>query len=108
MENFDRQMAYMMAKHKAEKLKRFYVHGIIYLIVNIILIVLKVTRNLNNGEIFNEAFFDLSTFSTAIIWGVFLAMHAFSVFGPSFILGHDWEEAKLKKYMKEEEKNKTY
>jgi len=103
MKNFEKDMAYLMAKHKAEKLKRFYVHSIIYLIVNTVLLIIKTSRNLNNGETFNEAFFDFSTFSTAIIWGLVLAIHAFSVFGPNVILGSDWEEKKLKQYIKEEE-----
>jgi len=103
MEKSEREIAYLMAKHKTEKLKRFYVHLVIYLVVNVTLIVFKVARNLNNGETFSEALIDFSTFSTAIIWGIVLTIHAFSVFGPNVILGRDWEEAKLKKYMKEEE-----
>lgn len=103
MEDSKEQMAYILAKHKAEKLKRFYVHGIIYVIANVLILILKITRNINNGETFNEAFFDFSTFSTAIIWGLVIAIHAFSVFGPNIILGNDWEEKKLKQYMQEED-----
>lgn len=107
MENHKENIAYLMAKHKAEKLKRFYVHAIIYLIVNIPLIIFKVARNMNNDESFSEAFLDFSTFSTALIWGIVLAIHAFSVFGPNVILGNKWEERKLRQFIKEEEEQIT-
>lgn len=103
MEDSKKEMAYIFAKHKAEKLKRFYVHGLVFLAFNTILIFVKVTRNMNNGETFNEAFIDISTLATPVIWGLILAIHAFSVFGPNVILGYDWEQKKLKQYMQEEE-----
>lgn len=98
------ELAYIMAKHKTEKLKRFYVHLTIFLIINIGLITFKVIRNMNYGETLIDALVDWSAFTTPIIWGVFLLIHAFSVFGPNLILGRDWEESKLKEFMKEEEK----
>jgi len=108
MSNYDQDVAYLLAKHKTEKLKRFYMHSIIYVIINCGLIFVKVNRNMNNGESFADAFFEFNTFSTAIIWVVVLAIHAFSVFGNTFILGSKWEEEKIKQYIKEEQQNKTY
>ncbi len=98
-----KDLAYLLAKHRAEKLKRFYLHSIIYLLLNPVIMAWKVIQDLNNGADFNEAFFNFNAFSTAIIWGLVLAIHAFSVFGPNVILGNDWEERKLKQYMREEE-----
>ncbi len=103
MEDSRKRMAYIFAKHKAEKLKSFYIHSIVYFIINTFMVVFKITRNLNNGETFNEVFFDLSTFITPLIWGILILIHAFSVFGPNVILGRDWEERKLREYMKQEE-----
>ncbi|RZJ51219.1 MAG: 2TM domain-containing protein, partial [Chryseobacterium sp.] len=36
-------------------------------------------------------------------WGIGLAAHALSVFLPTFVLGRDWEEKKIKELM---DKNK--
>lgn len=96
MENNNEDMAYILAKHKAERLKRFYTHAIIYSIVNIILIVVKVYYSMENGAAFLEAIFNWSAFSTAIIWGIVLAIHAYSVYGANNILGARWEERKIK------------
>ncbi|NND11587.1 MAG: 2TM domain-containing protein [Flavobacteriaceae bacterium] len=104
MNNNKKDVAYIMAKHRAEKLKRFYVHGIVFIVVNGFLLLFKVIRNMNNGETFVDALLDWSAATTPLIWGIVLGIHAFSVFGPNIILGRDWEEAKLKQFMKEEER----
>ncbi|NRD19683.1 2TM domain-containing protein [Winogradskyella eckloniae] len=95
----------MKAKNKVEKLKRFYNHLIVYLLINTVITAVKVMNNMNNGETFNEAFFDLSTLMTWMVWGIVLAIHAFSVFGLPLIVGDDWEERKIEKYMKDELQN---
>lgn len=93
---------FMKAKNKVEKLKRFYMHLVIYIVINSVITVVKIMNNINNGETFNEAFFDFATIITWLIWGIALALHAFSVYGIQFILGEDWEERKIEKLMHEE------
>ena len=63
---------------------------------------------MNNGETFNEAFFDLSTFILWLLWGIGLALHAFSVFGLPFLLGKNWEEEKIKSFMDDELKKDKF
>ena len=51
-------------------------------------------------------FFEFSTYSTALFWGIGLLFHAISVFGKNFFLDDDWEEKKIKEYMNEEQNSK--
>ncbi len=94
--------AYEMAQKKVKKLKNFYVHLIVYILVNIF-ILFKHYSNLEEGE----SFFSLPTFSTAFFWGIGLVAHGFSVFVPYFVLGKEWEEKKINEYMNNE-KNKKW
>lgn len=110
MNSFDNNQdnKYLRAKKRVEKLRGFYGHLAAYLIVNICLTVVKVSRNLNNGETFEEAFFDFSTFALWMFWGLGLLIHGFATFGIDYILGKDWEEKRIQKYIKEEEENFKY
>jgi len=103
MEDSKEQIAYLLAKHKTEKLRRFYMHIIIYLIGNSILLGVKIYMYVNNGGTFGAAISHLNIYSTTIIWGLVLFIHAFYVYGPNIILGDKWEEKKLRQYIKEEE-----
>ncbi len=105
MRNKNYEGAYLKAMNKVDRLRGFYWHLIVYLIVNTGITVLKITRNIGNGESFNEAFFDLGTFIVWLFWGIGLALHAFSVFGLPYLLGKNWEENKIKEFMEEETKN---
>lgn len=93
--------AYEMAQKKVKKLKNFYTHLIVYILVNAYILI-KHYSNLIEGE----PFFSFETFSTAFFWGIGLVAHAFSVFVPYFVLGKDWEEKKINEYMKNEQNRK--
>lgn len=93
--------AYEMARKKVKKLKNFYTHLIVYILVNAYILI-KHYSNLTEGE----PFFSFETFSTAFFWGIGLVANAFSVFVPYFVLGKDWEEKKINEYMKNEQNKK--
>lgn len=105
METQNSNLKYLKAKNKVEKLKRFYTHAAVYLVINSVITAVKMMNNINNGETFEEAFYDFSTLATWIVWGIALAIHAFSVYGLPLILGDDWEERKIEKLMNDELKN---
>ncbi len=94
---------YIRAKNRVERLKRFYTHLLIYLIINSGITTAKVWNNIGNGETLNEALFDFSTLFSWIVWGIVLVIHAFSVFGLPFILGYDWEARKIQQYLDKEQ-----
>jgi heme/copper-type cytochrome/quinol oxidase subunit 3 len=86
--------AYEMARKKVKKIKNFYVHLLVFVIVNTFIIVKRYTHLEAD-----EHFFSFRTFSTAFFWGIGLAAHGFSVFVPYFMLGKDWEDRKINEYM---------
>ena len=95
------QIRYEEAAKKVKKLKGFYTHAIVYLVINSMIIILNI-QNLNEGE----SYFQLKNFFTAFFWGLGLLAHAIATFVPYFSLGKDWEERKIKEFMEKEKANK--
>lgn len=89
------------ARKRVKAIAGFYRHFAVYVLVNLFLIAMQYF-NLDPGE----RFLKFSTFSTAFFWGIGLAFHALSVFGPNIFLGHDWEERKIRELMDKNKKNK--
>ena len=107
MENYNNTIneetnAYNMAYKKVKKLKGFYTHLMIYILVNIFIYVLNV-NNLKPGE----SYFQWENFITLFFWGIGLVAHGLSVFLPYFVFGKNWEERKIKEFM-EKEKNHNW
>jgi hypothetical protein len=95
------QINYELAKKHVEKIKGFYIHLLIYVLLNLFFLFNKAqNRTL-------DQFLTFSTFSTAFYWGLGIAYHAISVFGKNLFLGKKWEEKKIKQFL-EEEKNKIW
>jgi len=105
MKDFNKEDAYLLAKHRVKQIRGFYTHCVVYIIINSVITAIKMNRNFANGESFAESFLELETSLTWIVWGIALGLHAFSVFGLPLLLGKNWEQEKLKKYMKEELEN---
>ena len=100
MENLNSdQIRYEEAVKKVKKLKGFYTHAIVYLVINIMFVIVNV-QNLEPGE----SYFQFKNFITAFFWGIGLLTHAMGTFIPYFILGKDWEEHKIKQLMEQERK----
>jgi hypothetical protein len=106
MRKLENNDAYYRARKHVECTRDFYIHLFFYLIVNILISSFKIINNLNDGEKFNEAFFDFSTVAIWLFWGIGLAIHVFKVFGLLFILGRNWEEEKMKEFMDEDINNR--
>ena len=90
---------YYEAAKRVKKIKGFYTHALVYVIINIMIVILNI-QNLNVGE----SYFKLENFFTLFFWGFGLLAHGLSVFLPNFIFGQDWEEKKIKQFMEEEKK----
>jgi len=91
-----------MARKRVAQLKGFYIHAIVYVLVNLFLMIVSVNARMGNDESFNEALFDLDTFVTPIFWGIGLAFHAARVLGYSPFFSKDWEARQIQKYMEED------
>ena len=107
MKNYNNTMdeetnAYDMAYKKVKKLKGFYTHLLVYILVNIFIYVMNV-KHLKPGE----SYFQWENFTTLFFWGIGLLAHGLSVFMPYFVFGKSWEERKIKELM-EKEKNHNW
>ena len=94
MENNIDEIRYLEAKKRVKEIKGFYVHLLVYICVNALIIFLNF-RDLEPGE----SYFHWSNFLTLIFWGIGLAAHALGVFLPNYILGKNWEEKKIRELM---------
>lgn len=101
----DKESAFIRAKHRVEKLRKFYSHLTVYVVVNGVIWAIRLIRSLRRGESFADAFLDFNISGIWLFWGIGLAIHAFAVFGLPLILGDNWEEEKIKQYMEEEKKD---
>lgn len=87
------------AKKRVEELKGFYVHFGVYLVVNVFITVIKVVRNMVEGETMGDALWDFGAFAVWLFWGIGLAFHAAKVFSYNPFLAKGWEERQIQKYM---------
>lgn len=95
----DEQYAYDAAVKRVKKIKGFYSHLLVYVIVNLLLIVTQV-QGLDEGE----SLWQFRVFSTAFFWGIGLVAHGLSVFIPEYFLGKEWENRNFKAFMDEEQR----
>lgn len=82
---------YLEAKRKVKKMKGFYIHALVFVLVNLFII----AKNIQEGQTLS----DMDNYWTAIFWGIGLLAHGMSVFGTNIFLGKDWEERKTKELM---------
>ena len=97
----DKQQQYERAKKRVKQIKGFYIHALVYVLVNAFIIMMKV---INGEHVAGEPQIKISQFLTIILWGIGLIVHGLSVFLPNFVLGRNWEEKKIREIM---EKNKN-
>jgi hypothetical protein len=102
---FSTDESYNIAYRKVKRIKGFYSHLRVYIIVNIIIIITSLNGNFFTGGIDTHRLFELHTYSTAFYWGIALLIHAFSVFGRDLFFSDDWEQKKIREYMDKEASN---
>lgn len=93
------EIKYQQALKRVKRIKGFYTHLMVYIVINIGLLIV----NNNNST---ENFWRWQTFSTVLFWGIGLLAHGMSVFMPALLMGKDWEERKIKELMEKEKQNK--
>ncbi|QSW87906.1 MULTISPECIES: 2TM domain-containing protein [Flavobacterium] len=104
-QGFSSDEGYNNAYKKVKRLKGFYSHLRVYIIVNLIIIVANINKDIFTEGIHASALSDWRTYSTAFFWGIGLAAHALSVFGRDLFFSSDWEQKKIQKYMEKEAAN---
>lgn len=89
--NKQNDIKYREAVRKVKRLKGFYTHLLIYILVNLFLILV----NLNDIRDQNT-FWSWEIWATPVFWGIGLIAHGAGVFCPGYFLGKDWEDRKIK------------
>lgn len=107
MEQFDKSK-YEEAKKRVKQLKGFYEHLTIYIIVNVTIQLIKmdVLDFILGGTPMEwdvQNWWNWNVHSVWFIWGIVVAIHAYSVFKDDISFGKDWEERKIKEIMEEED-----
>lgn len=98
--NYEEQKRLDRAKKRVKKIKGFYSHALVYVVINLMIVIINV-QDLEPGE----SYFQYKNFFTLFFWGIGLAVHGLSVFLPDFILGQNWEERKIKEIMERDKKH---
>jgi hypothetical protein len=99
--NTQDEIKYQEALKRVKKIKGFYTHAIVYVIINVMIVIINI-QSLNEGE----TYFQFKNFMTAFFWGIGLLAHGLSVFVPNWIMGQNWEDRKIKEFMEKEKSNK--
>lgn len=99
-QEFSKLEQYARAKKRVKKMKGFYSHVLVFVVINIMIVIINI-QDLEPGE----SYFQYKNFFTLFFWGIGLAIHGLSVFLPDIILGENWEERKIKEYMDNEKKH---
>ncbi|WP_034921910.1 2TM domain-containing protein [Gillisia sp. CAL575] len=95
MENSEN--SYQRAKERVEELKKFYSHLLSYIVVNVFLAAL----NFYSNEWRNPWFLWVTAG-----WGIGIVFDALRAYQINPMFNKDWEERKIKSFMKEEEKQR--
>lgn len=95
------EIRYQEAVKRVKKIKGFYSHLMVYVVINIMIFIFNV-QHLENGE----NYFQMKNFFTAFFWGFGIVAHALAVFLPNKILSKEWEERKIKEFMEKEKREK--
>jgi hypothetical protein len=98
----NRNTSYLRAKKRVEKLKGYYSHLTVYIIVNTIISAFKIINDVDGGDTVGEALLDARNYSLWFWWGIGIAFHTYGMFGARLLfMSKDWEEKKIKEFMNE-------
>ena len=100
MEDRNKIDRYLEAQKQVEEIKGFYIHLVVYIIVNAF-IIYGILSSIGLDQL------NFWTFSTAIFWGIGLFFHGYHLFGKNLLFGKKWEERKIKELM-DKDKNEFW
>lgn len=89
---------YLLAKERVHKIKGFYTHLTLYILINTILTFINIYFS---G--FERIHFNM--FSTWLFWGIGIFFHAIGVFGKNLIFSKDWENRKINELVNKQDED---
>lgn len=97
MENqLEENAEYIAAKKRVKEVKNFYVHLLVFLLGNAMIIFFKIK---------GDNHIKISQFLTIILWGSVLLYHGIKVFLPELLFGKRWKERKIRELMEKDRKS---
>lgn len=93
---------YREAKKRVKQLKGFYVHLLVYVVINGFFSLNVLVREYSFGAPIEETFKNFSFFSLWFFWGIGLFFHAIGVFRINFLFSKDWEKRKIERIMEKD------
>jgi hypothetical protein len=103
MNKVEQELAYDTARKKVKKLKGFYTHLLVYLVVNVMIIYTNYTYSKTTTSLF-----EFRNFSTAFWWGIGLLVHGINVFAFDLFFDKSWEERKIRELMDKQKENSDF
>jgi Ni/Fe-hydrogenase subunit HybB-like protein len=100
------EQRYVLARKKVEKISKFYKHLATYIIINTFISAIFIVGDVNDGDTFNEAFWNYHNYKIWMYWGIGILFQAISTFGLPLFLNKDWEERKINEYLEQENKTR--
>lgn len=97
----EEQSKYETALKKVKKIKGFYSHLLVYIVINAAILIATYS-NINS----DQNFWKWQTFNTVFFWGIGITAHGLSVFGRNLFFSQNWEENKIKELMEKEKSEK--
>lgn len=106
MEGFDKSEKARLkkARRRVAEVKGFYVHLMVYALINTTILLIKIVGTSYYGETFMGPIWHFSTLLPWLPWGIGLAFHASKVFGFIPFLGQGWEERQIEKFIEQEKR----
>ena len=94
--------SYDLAYKRVKRIKGFYIHLLVYILINAFIMISSYNQNWTN----DENFWQWQNFNTVLFWGIGLLAHGMSVFGSTMFFGRNWEEKKIQELMDKDKNNK--
>ncbi len=93
---------YLKAKKRVDEIKGFYMHLIVYVLVNLFISVTVIIGNMDQGESLLDVLSNFGVYAVWVFWGIGIFFHAVGVLNKNPIFGKNWEERKLKQFIEED------
>jgi len=87
----ENDVKYQKAVKRVAALRGFYVHLVVYVVVNLILFLVNISASPNV----------LWFFWPLLGWGIAIVLHGLSVLGGGRLFGAEWEEKKVREIMEQ-------
>lgn len=93
---------YNLAYKRVKRIKGFYIHTLVYVLINAFLLL----SIFNSSRVEEAVFWEWQTWNTVFFWGIGLVAHGLSVFGKNIFFGDKWEEKKIQEFIDKDKENK--